>query len=101
MRYIRMEDKRVMKGWDAFGKIQVIKTGEEEEVLIEGKKYMSWESGDEGSKKMAVAQLCKIGKASQEEIAKAFGIHNNTVYNYINAYKGDEIRGLLSQVSSE
>ena len=94
-----MEGKNVCNGWDAFEKIQVIKSGEEEEVLIDGKKYMSWMSYDEGSKKMAIAQLYKTGKGSQEEIAKAFGIHINSVYNYIHSYKGDGIRGFVSQAS--
>jgi len=61
--------------------------------------YMRFMKGDEGSKRMGIVQLYESGKGTQEDIAKAFGVNVKSVYNYINAYKGNGIKGLVSQAS--
>jgi len=94
-----MNNTEIHKGWEAFGKIQVLEGDEIVEVLIDGQIYMKFLKGDEGSRRMGIVQLCESGKGTQEDIAKAFGVHVKSVYNYVNAYKGEGISGLVSQAS--
>lgn len=85
--------------WELFKKIQVIKVGEEQKVLLEGRPYMSWRDKDRATPRIAIVQLYKSGVATQEELAEAFGIHVNSVYNYITIFEKDGIAGLLPQQS--
>lgn len=84
-------------GWDAFKKIVVIKNGDEQKVLLEGRPYMSWAYNDQVAPRVVIAQLYKSDLAMQEELAEAFGIHVNSVYNYITRFEKDGIAGLLDQ----
>ena len=87
-------DERQFKGFNALARIQKIETNGRIEVLVDGQKYMEWIRGDEVSYRMGVIQLYQTGKGSQEEIAKAFGIHVNSVYNYVKSYKQEGGKGL-------
>ncbi len=66
-------------GWELFKKIQVIKVGKEQKVLLEGRSYMSWAYKDRVSPRVAIAQLYKSGLATQEELAEVFDIHVNNI----------------------
>ncbi|MBI4681238.1 MAG: helix-turn-helix domain-containing protein [Nitrospirae bacterium] len=91
--------KKENSGWEAFAKIQVLEGVETTEVIVNGRPYMKWVTGDEVTKRIAIIQLYETGKGTQDEISKAFGIHLNTVYNYINAFKREGINGILIQTS--
>src|ERR1039458_9022995 len=82
---------------DAFKKIHVMRVGEEQRVLLQGRPYMRWEYKDLVAQRVAITQLYNTGLASQEELAEAFGIHVNTVYNYITSFDKDGMVGLLNQ----
>jgi len=78
-------------------KIEVIESGDKQTVLLRGQPYMSWSNEDESAPKVAIVQLYELGLVTQEELANAFQVHINSIYNYINTYKSDGIRGLTSQ----
>ena len=86
-------------GWDLSKKIMVIKEGQEQKVLLEGRPYMSWAYNDQVAPRVVIAQLFKSDLARQEELAEAFGIHVKSVYNYITRFEKDGIAGLLDQQS--
>ena len=86
-------------GWDLSKKIMVIKEGQEQKVLLEGRPYMSWSYNDQVAPRVVIAQLFKSNLAMQEELAEVFGIHVNSVYNYITRFEKDGIAGLLDQQS--
>ncbi len=78
-------------------KIKIIETEKEKKVLVMGKLYMSWQKTDEVAPKVAITQLYEAGLAKQEDLAKIFNTHINSVYNYITAYKENGIKGLIEQ----
>ncbi len=90
-------DEGQFKEFNALARIQKIDINGRSEVLVDGQKYMEWVTGDEVSYRMGVIQLYQTGKGSQEEIAKAFGIHVNSVYNYVKSYKEEGGRGLIKK----
>jgi transposase len=59
--------------------------------------YMSWESGDEESQRMAIAQLYECGRGSRAQPAEAFGVHVNSVQNYIANFARDGFGGIATQ----
>ncbi|MBI2447339.1 MAG: helix-turn-helix domain containing protein [Candidatus Omnitrophica bacterium] len=82
--------------WESTG-IKVIENGEKKQVLVGGRSYFSWNSSDESGQRLAIVQLCELELGTQEEISDAFGVHINSVSNYINSYRADGIRGLIDQ----
>jgi transposase len=66
-------------------------------VIVKSHVYMSWELGDEGSKRMAIVQLYGNGAGTQEALAEAFGLHVNTVGKYILDYAREGFGGLIAQ----
>ena len=70
-------------GWTLEKSIQVIQDGPRTRVLVKGRPYMSWPSGDEGSVRMAIVQLSDCGLGTQEELAKVFEVHVNSVQRYL------------------
>ena len=56
-------------GWTLEKSITVIKDGPRTRVLVKGRPYMSWPSGDEGSVRMAIVQLSDCGLGTQEELS--------------------------------
>lgn len=84
-------------GWQPEKYLQVTEEGGLKKVLLNGRLYMGWEEGDELSQRIAVAQIHALGTLTQEEIAKAFKIHPNSVYNYVQAFRTEGADGLISQ----
>lgn len=82
--------------WESTG-IKIMEEGEKKQVFVGGRPYFSWNGSDESAERLAAVQLCELELGTQEEIAEAFGINIKSIYNYINAYKGDGIRGLIDQ----
>ena len=74
-------------GWTLEKSIQVIHGDRKTRVLVKGRPYMSWPSGDEGSVRMAIVQLSDSGLATQEELAKVFAVHVNSVQRYLRDYE--------------
>jgi len=83
-------------GWTLEKSIQVIQDGPRTRVLVKGRPYMSWPSGDEGSVRMAIVQLSDCGLGTQEELAKVFEVHVNSVQRYLTDFEREGMRGLLS-----
>ena len=69
-------------GWGSRARIQLIENGTMTRLLVNGQLYMRWPSEDDLSTRLAIAQLSKLGFGTYEEIAKAFRIHEKSVYNY-------------------
>ena len=92
-----VEDKFSDLDWAEISGIKVIEEGEKKKVLVGGRSYFTWNRSDEAGQRLAIVQLYELGMGTQEEIAKAFGLHINSVYNYIIAFKADGMEGLLSQ----
>jgi len=46
---------------------------------------------------MAIAQLYECGRGSRAQLAEAFGVHVNSVQNYITNFARDGFRGIASQ----
>ena len=68
--------------WGNRARIELIENGTMTRLLVNGQPYMSWPSEDDLSPRLAIAQLSELGFGSYEEIAKAFRIHEKSVYNY-------------------
>ena len=84
-------------GWRPEKSIQVAEGDGRTRVLVKGKPYMSWQSGDEGCVRLAIAQLYVCGLGTEEDLAEAFGRHVNSVQNYLKDFAEEGIRGLLSE----
>ena len=83
--------------WEREKYLQVIEECGKKKVFVNGRLYMSWSLEDEVSQRIAIAQIYELEIITQEEIAKTFGIHIKTVYNYIQAFAIDGAYGLISQ----
>ena len=84
---------------EVFDKLQIIETELEKKVLVKGQLYMTWEIQDQTTQRMAIVELYKTGIATQEELAKAFGIHIKTIYNYVTIFEQEGIKGLIGERS--
>ena len=84
-------------GWGVPEGIQVVEADGMRRVLVDGKTYMSWVNGDESAERMAIVQLYQLGLGTQEELAKAFQVHINSVGKYVSIFKSDGASGLISQ----
>jgi transposase len=84
-------------GWWPEKSIQVIEGNGRTRVLVKGKPYMSWPSGDEGCLRLAIVQLHECGLGTEEDLAGAFGRHVNSVQNYLKAFAAEGIRGLIAE----
>jgi transposase len=83
-------------GWTPEKSIQVIQDDRGTHVLVKGRPYMSWPSGDEGSVRMAIVQLSGCGLGAREELAKVFEVHVNSVQRYLTDFEREGMRGLIS-----
>lgn len=77
--------------------VEVLESGGRVYVLVNGQMYMSWESGDEETRRMAIVQLYECGRGSREQMAEAFGVHVNSVQKYITDFARYGFGGLTSQ----
>ncbi len=84
-------------GWRSEKSIQVVEGNGVTRVLVKGKPYMSWHSGDEGCVRLAIAQLYECGLGTGENLAEAFGRHVNSVQKYLKDFADEGIRGLMSE----
>ena len=92
-----MRDDGLFEGMPESRDVGVLENGGRVCVLVGGRLYMSWESGDEASQRMAIAQLYECGRGSRAQLAEAFGVHVNSVQNYITNFARDGFRGITSQ----
>ena len=84
-------------GWRSEKSIQVVESNGRTHVIVKGKLYMSWDSGDEGCLRLAIAQLYECGLGTEDDLAEAFGRHVNSVQKYLKDFADEGIRGLLSE----
>ncbi len=92
-----MRDDKLLEGIPEFRAVEVLENAGRVCVLVGGQMYMSWGSGDEESQRMAIAQLHECGRVSRAQLAEAFGVHVNSVQNYITNFARDGFRGIASQ----
>jgi transposase len=93
---ITMEGK-LFGDWEDFEGVRVIESGGLKKLLLRGKLYMQWKAEDEVFPRVAIAQLYNSGKASQEELAEAFGLHINTVQKYAAMFEMEGTDGLINR----
>jgi transposase len=86
-----------LPGWQPEKSIQVAESDGRTRVLVRGKPYMSWPSGDEGCVRLAIAQLHKCGLGTREELAEAFGGHVNSVQRYLRDFARAGLQGLIAE----
>ena len=58
---------------------------------------MSWPSDDDLSARIAIVQLSALGIGTYKAIAKAFRIHEKSVYNYIQSFSEKGAYGLIPE----
>ncbi len=92
-----MSEDDLFEGSPESKAIEVLENGGRVCVLVAGQMYMSWESGDEESQRMAITQLYECGRGSRAQLAEAFGVHVNSVQNHITNFARDGFRGIASQ----
>ena len=66
--------------------VEVLESGGRVCVLVNGHLYMSWESGDEESRRMAIVQLYECERGTREQLADAFSVHVNSVQKVVVKY---------------
>jgi hypothetical protein len=86
-------------GYEKPKKIEVIESGGMRSVVLNGKTYMNWPSWDTASQRMVIVQLYKSKFATQQDLSRVFGIHINSVQNYIAEFTKDGLEGLITQRS--
>jgi len=84
-------------GWRPEKSIQVVEGNGRTRVIVKGKPYMSWQSGDEGCVRLVIVQLYECGLGTEEDLAKAFGRHVNSAQKYLKDFAGEGILGLISE----
>lgn len=85
-------------GLDAEKSVRVEERGGKVHVIVKGRMYMSWVEKDEGSKRMAIAQLYENGLGTQEQLADAFGVHVNSVQKYVASFAEEGFAGLMTEL---
>jgi transposase len=66
-------------------------------VFVWGNAAWCWQSGDGAGRRLAAVQLVTTGAAGQREVAEAFGVNENTVWRWRQAYVADGVEGLTAQ----
>ena len=84
-------------GWETSGRIRVVESGGISKVIVNAQNYMQWDSGDEAARRMAIVQLYACGLGRQADLARAFGVHVNSVQRYIADFTGHGMQGLISR----
>jgi hypothetical protein len=79
--------------------VRVVEERGKKRVMINGRQYMSWEKWDEGSQRMAIVQLHRMGIANQEELSEKFEAHKNSVQRYIRDYDHRGLEGVVTRKS--
>lgn len=86
-------------GYNKHKNINIIESGGIKSVLVNGQPYMSWQCGDDASERMAIVQLYKSGLSTQEELARLFDLHINSVQKYVADFANEGLQGLVAQRS--
>ena len=86
-------------GYDKVKGINVIESCGIKSVMVNGRPYMSWRSGDEASQRMAIVQLYQSGLGTQEHLARVFDLHINSVQKYLADFAKEGLPGLVAQRS--
>jgi transposase len=84
-------------GWGVEETIKVLESGGRSNVLVNGKPYMTWDTEDEASRRMAIVQLYVSGMGRQENLARVFGVHVNSVEKYIADFTERGLSGLIAR----
>ena len=84
-------------GWRPEQSINVVTADGLTWVFLKGQRYMSWQSADEGSARVAMVQLYQCGLATQQELAQLFGRHINSVRQYIAEFARQGAQGLMPE----
>lgn len=92
-----MNERDQFAGLDAEKTVRVETCGVKVSVIVKGRMYMSWETGDEGTRRLAIAQLYENGLGTQEQLAEAFGVHVNSVRKYAASFAERGFCGLISE----
>lgn len=87
----------LLSGWMSEKDVEVIECGGMSNVIVKGRPYMRWDSGDEVAQRIAIVQLYECGLGTQEYLATAFGVHVNSVQRYLAAFAENGTSGLISQ----
>ena len=88
-------DDECFSGFGSDTRIKVLEVKGEITVILKGQYYMGWKSGDEVSARMAIAQLYQGEMGTEEDLARAFGRHVNSIHKYVTQFKKEGIEGLL------
>ncbi|MHC1763472.1 MAG: helix-turn-helix domain-containing protein [Verrucomicrobiia bacterium] len=84
-------------GWRPEKSIEVVEANGLARVLVKGQPYMSWQSGNEGCLRLAIAQLYECGLGTGEQLAQAFGRHVNSVQKYLKDFANEGVQGLMPE----
>ena len=82
--------------WGMREVVKVIEKGQFKEAWVKGQRTISWKIGDELGERMAIVQISEMELIGQEELGNVFQIHENTVSNYVRAYREKGSEGLRS-----
>ena len=86
-------------GYEDHKEIRLIESGGIKTVVVNGQEYMSWQSWDTASQRMAIVQLYQNKFSTQEDLSRMFNLHINSVQKYIADFTKDGIQGLAGQRS--
>jgi len=83
--------------WTSSQSLNVIESNGMVDVLVKGQRYMSWQSGDEVALRIAIVQLYQSGNGTQDDLARAFKRHVNSIQKYVADFSKEGVRGLIPQ----
>jgi transposase len=86
-------------GYEDHKEIRLIESGGIKTVVVNGQEYMSWQSWDTASQRMAIVQLYQGKFATQEDLSRMFNLNINSVQKYVTDFTKDGIQGLAGQRS--
>ena len=86
-------------GYENRNEIKLIESGGIKIVVMNGHIYMSWQSWDTASQRMAIVQLYNCEFATQEDLSRMFDLHINSVQKCVSDFAKDGFQGLNRQRS--
>jgi len=84
-------------GWRPDKSIQLLEGNGLAQVLVKGKPYMRWRSGDEGCLRLAMVQLYECGWGAEQDLAEAFGRHVTSLRRYLADFADEGMPGLVPE----
>jgi len=88
-------NRELFPRWMSEKDVELIECGGISNVIVRGRPYMRWESGDEVAQRIAIVQLYECGFGTQEYLARAFGVHVNSVQRYLSVFAEHGMGGLM------